>query len=390
MTNTTQCPNCSAIFVISDEQYTSSKGEVRCGTCMEKFRAVFLPNTDNLQINSNSLDAGHFKKTPEPKSELLRVLSKHAKHNRSRNRTNQADFFDRNSLSSISAEAGNSADSHSFSNATKQKTAPKSSDDVSADLVQDSPKSASQNDSSENKKPTTNTDTTASDTITKQNSAALTLNNSDLLSDDLIDEVDILIDSKLIGKEDKTDQSNPIIDDFNLKKSRSSRFKYGLSSLFMIFLCCSLLSVLVYQLWLKQLLPVPLANPVAVAQKKLSPLANKISEQYGYTFPIRKDLNNLQLVSARTETHPTRASTMLLRVMILNRAKIEQPLPSLELTLTDENGRLVSRRTFAPNDYLYNNATGKLIEVNELKKVSIELLTFPKQAHGYELKMVHL
>jgi hypothetical protein len=60
----------------------------------------------------------------------------------------------------------------------------------------------------------------------------------------------------------------------------------------------------------------------------------------------------------------------------------------LELTLTDEGGRLVSRRSLSPDDYLHNNRLQNRMRANELRQVVIELLAFPKQAHGYELKLL--
>ena len=105
--------------------------------------------------------------------------------------------------------------------------------------------------------------------------------------------------------------------------------------------------------------------------------------------PSRRNLSQLELASARTEAHPTRPSTTLLRVSIINHASIEQPLPWLEMSLSDAEGKLVSRRSLSPRDYVYQNATNNLIGARELKKVTIELLSFPKQATGYELKILN-
>ena len=150
-----------------------------------------------------------------------------------------------------------------------------------------------------------------------------------------------------------------------------------------------LVTVLLYQLWHRQLLPDSLNEPVLKIQNYLAPLQEKVAEEYGYSLPVRRDVNSLQLVSATTEAHPTDAATILLRVSILSRSNIEQPLPDLELSLNDQNGRLVSRRTFTPNEYLHNNATQNLIGPDELKRVTIELSAFPQQAQGYELRMVY-
>jgi len=79
----------------------------------------------------------------------------------------------------------------------------------------------------------------------------------------------------------------------------------------------------------------------------------------------------------------------LLKISIINHAKIRQQLPWLEMSLMDADGRLVSRRNLSPSDYVYQNATDDLIGARELKKITIELLSFPKQATGYELKILN-
>ena len=124
-----------------------------------------------------------------------------------------------------------------------------------------------------------------------------------------------------------------------------------------------------------------------VIEPVATPIRQKL-EDYNVVFPDRKNLNGLQLLAADVEAHASRASTILLRVSLINRAKISQALPTLELTLTDADGRLVSRRSLKPEDYLYNNRTANTIGSNELKKVTIELLAFPKQATGYELRIL--
>jgi hypothetical protein len=150
-----------------------------------------------------------------------------------------------------------------------------------------------------------------------------------------------------------------------------------------------LIAVLGYQLWLKQAAPILESTQLATTLEPLSkPFKNQL-KKYDVILPERRNLNQLELLSARTEAHPTRSSTILLRASLINRAKISQPFPWLELSLSDEDGRLVSRRALAPNDYLHNNRLENTINANELKRVTIELLAFPKQAHGFELRLLN-
>jgi hypothetical protein len=108
----------------------------------------------------------------------------------------------------------------------------------------------------------------------------------------------------------------------------------------------------------------------------------------GYKLPRPSNLSGIALISAVSEPHPSRASTTLMRVSFLNRSSVEQSLPWIELTLTDEGGKVVARRALKPEDYLFNNSTQANIGPHELKKVTIEMLAFPKMATGFELKML--
>ncbi len=243
----------------------------------------------------------------------------------------------------------------------------------------------------------------------------------------LIDEVDKLVDEKLVSPsllEDDTHtplntrprpietRSEPSLvstepdDDFFLEPKANKRTKkqrrgvLGLiallftSALWLLFFS-ALLAVLIYQLWLKQIITIPSNNAwLNNATSKVMPLIERGQTElsnYGIklAIPQRRNLSQLELVSAKTEPHPTRSTTMLLKVQVINRAAIEQPLPWLEMSLMDADGRLVARRNLSPKDYIYNNKTNSNIGANELKKVTIELLSFPKSATGYEIKLLN-
>lgn len=210
-------------------------------------------------------------------------------------------------------------------------------------------------------------------------------------SNDLINEVDQLIDSKLFTEPDTTrDLPPPVTNEpFTLDPDWRVRLRSAIVTGFVLFLCVLFSLALAYQLWLKQALPWPDEQHIEKITTILEPIKIVLDERYQILLPERRDLRKLRLLSAKTEAHPTRSSMILLRVSFLNRSAIEQPLPWVELTLTDEEGRLVSRRALRPDDYLYNNQTDNRIDANQLKKIAIELLAFPKQAHGYELRLLN-
>ena len=232
----------------------------------------------------------------------------------------------------------------------------------------------------------------------------------------LITTVDELVDSKLVPNDDELNQDGSLSisheptpdpvenaaeesdqdQDFELlldkpfviKQPVNKLHRWVYSPLLLIGVLL-LVASLCYQLWLRQAHPILEHRKLTeIVSPVVQPLALRLDQHTDLKLPVRRDLANLQLVSARTETHPTRASTTLLKVSMVNQSKIAQPFPWLELSLSDENGRLVARRAMSPDDYLYNNRLDNLIGANELRPITIELLSFPEQARGYELKLL--
>lgn len=207
----------------------------------------------------------------------------------------------------------------------------------------------------------------------------------------LIDEVDQLIDDKIINQPQSI-PNNTIRTTNQIgkkKKSVSRFFAWLLIAPLLLAIIITLTATLIYQLWQKQLISWPDRKEVRTFIEPVrEPTLTKLQE-FGIDVPVRRNLSALQLLSAKTEPHPTRASTLLLRISLVNRAHIDQPLPWLELSLKNSDGKIISRRSLSPKDYIHNNRIGADIGARELKKVTIELLSFPKQAAGYELKLLN-
>jgi len=215
--------------------------------------------------------------------------------------------------------------------------------------------------------------------------------SENLETENLVDEVDQLVEDKILENQE-TKKDSDFYKSINVSGKKPRRLSrliaWPLNLVFMVLI--ALLSVtLVYQLWQKQFISWP-DNPEF--QDRLTPitqpLLDKLDEQ-DIAIPQRRSLRSLQLISAKSEPHPTRSSTLLLKVNLMNRAEIEQPLPWLELSLNDSEGRTISRRSLSPKDYIHNNRISQNIGPKELKKITIELLSFPKHTAGYELRLLN-
>ena len=70
--------------------------------------------------------------------------------------------------------------------------------------------------------------------------------------------------------------------------------------------------------------------------------------------PIREP-ERIRILSREVRSHPTIKNTLLIELELINDAAFRQPWPTLQLTFSDINGKMVARRSFTPDEYLQNN-----------------------------------
>ena len=237
---------------------------------------------------------------------------------------------------------------------------------------------------------------------------------------DLIDQVDALIDQKIIRNDTTETISSSFIEYHSSSNSKEPQQESTLDKFFrsqldssdefdpqrlmqpqtqrtfsdyllgsaLTLLIVILVLLMIYQMWFKLILPLDNSPKLAKLMTQAVDVSNQQLRPYGLSLPKRRNLKALTLVTVNVEPHPTRASTVLLRLSLLNNAAFAQPLPWLELSLTRFDGRIIARRQLDPAAYLHNNRNTNQIESKQLQKITVELLSFPKQATGYELKIV--
>jgi len=445
----TQCTHCYTTYVISDDQLRVSEGMVRCGTCRERFQAriikknteaaYFDPREAFIEPLTEELDAqSQAASNADTESELqeFSFADPHTESEKSISlsdatvsdnvnsemsldidhdapvtpldakqlsaakmlaniRAKQALFEQRRETEKAAAENATSENATSENSITEDATTEDGNSEVATDAV--NPKTGqhelalalSERGNVETKRRSESTENPSQSEVETGN------------KESLIDQVDSLVDNKLVNskpanaladgvaiKKGVKNSAGTVNSPFQLDRKPKVKSYAWLLALPLLMMITALAITLTYQLWMKQI--VVIENDSFV-QKKLAelrvPLTEKLAE-YEVFLPVRRNLSKLELASAHTEAHPTRSSTTLLKISIINHAEIEQPLPWIEVSLTNADGHLVSRRKLSPNDYVYQNATNTSIGARELKKVTIELLSFPKQATGYEVKML--
>jgi hypothetical protein len=72
----------------------------------------------------------------------------------------------------------------------------------------------------------------------------------------------------------------------------------------------------------------------------------------GCQVPLRRDLERIIIAGRNLSTHPEKPDTLQLQLSLVNTAPFEQPFPQLTLSLFNDNGNLIARRTFSTDQYL--------------------------------------
>ncbi len=401
-----QCPHCFTDYTISDEQYHATDGMMRCAACREQFKASIMtssgeaPKFDPRDVFIEPLssplaaaEGGDIELSKEPEPSYVTYDKKPD--------TDEAPI----ELMST----------HEFEySGPKEPDVPEEvaealgvGDELStSEILRNLRKKNSENSYSE----TISTTLELSENETHEqldlelpSVSERSVNTSELTIEQrkarLIEQANRLAEKKkqVNASQNESANTSKAGELFLSPKPRKTKRKGGalriLGSVIGLIIAAVLLLGLSYQLWLKQWLNLPTDNAMLMqAQQLAAPYleqGEKRLAEYDITLPQRRNLSKLELLSAQTEPHPDRSTTVLLKVSLINRADIVQPLPWLEMTLTDADGRLVARRNLSPKDYIYKNQTNAKIGPNELKKVTIELLSFPKSATGYEIKLLN-
>lgn len=405
--NKTQCPHCFTTYVISDEQFRVSEGMVRCGTCRERFQArlidasIEVPKFDprDAFIEPISEDVSDSQDIAAPQTMEIEFADPHTESKEAdgdvevepNSITIDSERIDSDQIEEPSLVDQIVADINAHKEEVEELVAPEPAAPKSRRQA-----AAEKYGQTEIALPAGDRESSISiDTeLEPESSTTPELEKND---SELIDEMDSLIKDKLIKpKRPQVPLTAPVRPQPRpaaRPQSRQRRSPVARLLRFLFILCLlvaalGLAALLVYQLWFKQLISIdPRSKLDRQIQQITLPLSERLAER-DIALPVRRNLAKLEIVAARNEPHPTRSSTTLLRVSLINHADIAQPLPWLELSLMSADGKLVSRRQLSPHDYLYNNQTDAMIGAKELKKVTIEMLTFPKQAVGYELKLI--
>lgn len=91
---------------------------------------------------------------------------------------------------------------------------------------------------------------------------------------------------------------------------------------------------------------------VFAQQPQLRPLLEPMCELAGCQLAPLRAVDRIELVRRDVYQHPSRDDALLIDATMVNNAGFAQPYPLFTVGLGDRRGRIMSRRSFAPDEYL--------------------------------------
>lgn len=95
-----------------------------------------------------------------------------------------------------------------------------------------------------------------------------------------------------------------------------------------------------------------------------------------------------ELLHTRIAPHPRYANALRIRASLGNRTEQAQSLPLMQVSLTDNNGQLIARRTFTPREYLEFPARATAtIAPHVVVTALLDVVNPEGKAAGYEVQL---
>ena len=101
----------------------------------------------------------------------------------------------------------------------------------------------------------------------------------------------------------------------------------------------------------------------------------------------RRDIALIEQIETSIAPHPKYENALRIRTTLVNRAAFPQAYPWLEVSLTNNAGALLARRSFSPDQYLETLTAGELTP-NVVAAALLDLTNPDGKAVGYEIRPV--
>ncbi len=132
-------------------------------------------------------------------------------------------------------------------------------------------------------------------------------------------------------------------------------------------------------------------NHVELSQyDSLRPTLTQLCKVANCTLPLQIDTKKIALLNHGIYSHPNIEDALMIKATIVNQAGFPQPLPVIELTLSNIRGKKMALRRFTPAEYLTAETLpedGIMLE-NKNISVSIQVKDPGKNALAFEFEFI--
>ena len=108
------------------------------------------------------------------------------------------------------------------------------------------------------------------------------------------------------------------------------------------------------------------------------------------TLPSSYDLGRIRTTaSPQVSSHPKFKNALMIDVLFMNSAEFTQPFPKLELSFSNANGKVIAHRLFAPSEYLAGEASGlTMMPIHTPIHIALEIADPGKGANNYQVRFL--
>ncbi len=120
------------------------------------------------------------------------------------------------------------------------------------------------------------------------------------------------------------------------------------------------------------------------------PIAGFFCKVFSCPTPLPRDVGLLQINNTTVGNHPDVPNAIRISTSVSNVAEHDQAYPDVQLTLTDPKGKIISRRTFSPGQYVprYDESRQRL-QSAQTDVFKFDISNPSKRAIGFEVELVH-
>jgi hypothetical protein len=121
---------------------------------------------------------------------------------------------------------------------------------------------------------------------------------------------------------------------------------------------------------------------------QLVPLVTRVCASLGCEVQAKQDVGLIEILRTTVGPHPKQEQALRVRAALVNRADFPQPFPLMEITLTNNTGEVIARRTFSPTEYLRSADVGDNMTPNVVVDSLLDISNPDPNPGGYEIRLL--